>query len=91
MRASDLVGQIARGRDGTAFGRVAEVLAGVEPDGTYTVYAVLVSARHRRLRLFGYERPETTGPRLITQLAKALQGPLREIPIRDIVLPGQPS
>ena len=42
-----------------------------------TVYAVLVSERNR-LRLFGYDRPETTGPLPITRLAKALQGPLRE-------------
>ena len=87
MRASDLLGQPAHGPDGTGFGRVADILARAEPDGTYTVYAVLVSDR-RRLRLFGYERPETTGPWPINRLAKALQGPLHEIPIEDIDLPG---
>jgi len=59
------------------------------PDGTPTVYAVLVSNRRHRLRLFGYERPETTGPWPINRLAKALQGPLHEIPLEDIILPGK--
>jgi hypothetical protein len=87
MRASDLIGQPVHGPDGTVLGRVADLLARTGPDGTPTVYAVLVSNRRHRLRLFGYERPETTGPWPINRLAKALQGPLREIPLGDIVLP----
>ena len=86
MRASDLIGHPAYRPDGTHLGRIADVLARTEPDGTWTVYAVLVSNR-RRLRLFGYERPEITGPRLIALLAKALQGPVREIPLDDVALP----
>ena len=86
MRASDLIGQIAHQPGGTALGRVADILVRVEPDGTHTVYAVLVGDR-RRFRLFGYERPEITGPWPITQLARTLQGPLREIALEDIVLP----
>jgi hypothetical protein len=87
MRASNLIGQPARTPDGKVFGRIADVLARPEPDGTYTVHTVLVSNR-RQLRLFGYERPEITGPRIIAFLAKKLQGPLREIPLNDITLPG---
>ena len=86
MRASDLIGRPARRPEGTVFGRIADVLADREPDGTWTVYAVLVS-NSQRLRLFGYERPEITGPWIIARLASALQGPLDEIPIADIGLP----
>jgi hypothetical protein len=86
MRASDLIGHIVHRPDGTALGRVADIIARTGPDGTYTVEAVLVSNR-RRLRLFGYERPEITGPWIIAKLAAALQGPLTEIPLGDIALP----
>ena len=88
MRASDLIGHPARTPDGTVLGRIADVLARPEPDGTFTVYAVLVSDR-RRLRLFGYERPEITGPWVIARLARALQGPLQQIPLDDIALPDE--
>jgi hypothetical protein len=90
MRASDLIGHPARRPDKTIIGQIAEILVHTEPDGTPTVYAVLVSNR-RRLRLFGYERPEITGPWVIARLATALQGPLREIPITDIALPDEPT
>jgi hypothetical protein len=88
MRASDLIGQPARRPDGTVLGRIADIHAHPESDGTYTVRAVLISKR-RQLRLFGYQRPEITGPWIIARLAKALQGPLREIPIADIALPNE--
>ena len=87
MRVSDLIGQVAHDRGGAYLGRIVDVLAHTQPDGNLELYAVLIS-RRRRLRLLGYERPETTGPRVIAQLAKALQGPLQEIPITAITLPG---
>jgi hypothetical protein len=86
MRASDLIGQPARRPDGTTLGRIADILARPTTAGGYQVYAVLVS-RRRHLRLFGYERPEITGPWIIAKLSAALQGPIREIPIDDLALP----
>jgi hypothetical protein len=83
MLASDLIGSRAYDRDGTVLGRIVDIHGHVEPDGTITVTSVVVGHR-RHLRLFGYRRPEVRGPWIIAVLARAAQGPLREVPITDI-------
>lgn len=83
MLARDLIGAQARDRDGTLLGRIVDIHGRVEPDGTITVTSVLVG-RRRHLRLFGYQRPEIRGPRIIAVLARAAQGPLREVTITDL-------
>jgi hypothetical protein len=83
MLASQLLGARVRDRNGTPLGTVVDLRASVSPDGAIVVTDVLTS-RRRRLRLFGYERPEIRGPWIIARLARAVQGPLRSVPIGEV-------
>lgn len=85
MLASDLIGSRAYARDGTPLGRILDIHGRAEPDGTIVVTSVVIGHR-RHLRLFGYRRPEIRGPWIIAVLARAAQGPLRDVPITDLRL-----
>ncbi|SEF37399.1 hypothetical protein SAMN05421837_113229 [Amycolatopsis pretoriensis] len=85
MRASDLLGATAYDAEGRRLGRIADLIAGVDPAGAPVIRAVLV-APNRRVRLLGYERDEMSRPWLIDRIARWVHRDLREVSWDDVRL-----
>jgi hypothetical protein len=85
MRAGELIDRTAYDAAGRPLGRIADLLTRRAPDGSWYIYAALVTPR-RRGRLFGYERPGIQGPWLIERLAGLLHRGTREIPWDEVNL-----
>jgi sporulation protein YlmC with PRC-barrel domain len=71
VRASRILGQAVHDRDGHFLGRVADLITETAPDGTERVVSAYVVKRPWG-RLLGYERDESTGPRLLEALARRI-------------------
>jgi hypothetical protein len=84
MRAGDYLGRRAYDADGRLLGWIQDLLVTGPPDEYPVVTHVLIC--RRRTRLFGYEREEINGPWVIEQLARWIQGPVRQLPLSDIQL-----
>ena len=84
MRVSDLLGRPAYG-SGREIGRIADVLARPDEDGTPRIVAALVTPGHRG-RLLGYEREGIQGPWLIEQFSRWLHRGTVEVPWSELHL-----
>ncbi len=84
MRAGDLIGQTAYRPDGTALGRIADLV--VKPDGPHRrprVVAAVVTPRHRG-RMFGFDRSEVRGPALLRAIARFLHRGTTVVPWAEL-------
>jgi hypothetical protein len=71
IRASRILGRPVHDRDGRPLGNVADLITETAPDGTEHVVSAYVVKRPWG-RLLGYERHQTSGPRLLEILARRI-------------------
>lgn len=71
VRAGALLGRTAYDRDGTALGRIADLIVDGDLKSGYQVTKVVIAGRPWG-RLLGYERKQAAGPWLIQKLARAV-------------------
>jgi len=71
IRASRILGQPVHDSDGRPLGNVADLITETASDGSEHVISAYVVKRPWG-RLLGYERDQTTGPRLLEILARRI-------------------
>jgi hypothetical protein len=90
MRAHDVIGQIAYGRDGRPLGQVADLVCSHPADPYPMIDTVVVTPRSRG-RLFGYERDEMRVPSVIAWIVAALHRGTRSVPWSEVTIAASPD
>jgi sporulation protein YlmC with PRC-barrel domain len=84
VRASRILGRPVHDPDGRLLGNVADLVTETAPDGSEHVVGAYVVKRPWG-RLLGYERDQTTGPRLLEVLAgRILRRNTTVVPFTDL-------